>query len=362
LRLEQESAEALYHLGIETIGQLLALPRESLPARFGPMILTRIDQALGRIAEPLVPLSYDTPVEVRMDFDGAIDSLEAIWTVFKQLIGQIILELIRRGCGARRLELEFHRSSAPTISRSILLSRPSRDPVNLFNLMRCALEAMEGDTQATKGRSRLAHAADPDSNIPAGFTAIRLAVPVFEPLAEDQILLLEQEEHNAAIELDRLIERLVLRLGEEAVVQVKLMESYLPERAYVTCAAGDLSQEGPHRGTAGSAVLSIPQIEQEGPAQNSSLRRPLCLLSMPRELRVMVAPSHDRDGRPISFTEDGQVHRITQSIGPERIAGQWWEGHFRTRDYFTVETETGRRCWIFRVQETGKWYLHGEFE
>ena len=76
----------------------------------------------------------------------------------------------------------------------------------------------------------------------------------------------------------------------------------------------------------------------------------------------MVSPSHDRDGRPISFTLDGQVHRLAHAIGPERIGGQWWEGHRKTRDYFIVEDEEGLRFWIFRVMQSSKWYLHGEFE
>ena len=76
----------------------------------------------------------------------------------------------------------------------------------------------------------------------------------------------------------------------------------------------------------------------------------------------MVSPSDDRDGRPISFTWDGEVHRLPHGVGPERIAGHWWRGHHRTRDYFDIEDEDGRRFWIFRVRETNRWYLHGEFE
>ena len=76
----------------------------------------------------------------------------------------------------------------------------------------------------------------------------------------------------------------------------------------------------------------------------------------------MVSPSDDRDGRPISFSWRGEVHRLLHAVGPERIAGQWWQGHHKTRDYFDVEDPNGKRFWIFRVMESGKWYVHGEFE
>ncbi|HEX2972384.1 MAG TPA: DNA polymerase Y family protein [Tepidisphaeraceae bacterium] len=354
LRIEAEMAKALYHLGIETIGQLMQLPRNALPARFGPMLLKRLDQALGRIAEPLLPLTCQSPIEARMDFEGVVDSLEAIWMVFKNLLSQVIKELARRGCGARQMELEFLRSDAPPIRRTIALSRPSRDPVGMFNLMRCAMEGMEEHTQrrsdrATKrqrGKSLLARAVtNGESMVPAGFVGIRVGVPIFEKVSDEQISLLEQEEHDGRVELDHLIERLVLRLGDEGIVRARLVESYVPEKAYALVRQADWTG-GP------------------GPEMTAGLARtrPLCLLKCPVEIGVMVSPSHDRDGRPISFTHEGEVHRVMHAIGPERIGGQWWEGHNKTRDYFVVEDESGRRSWVFRVRETDKWYLHGEFE
>ena len=85
-------------------------------------------------------------------------------------------------------------------------------------------------------------------------------------------------------------------------------------------------------------------------------------LHKPLEVRVMVSPSDDRDGRPVLVAHHGETHTILHSVGPERIAGEWWRDHLRTRDYFDVEDDQGRRFWIFRVQENGKWFLQGEFE
>jgi protein ImuB len=76
----------------------------------------------------------------------------------------------------------------------------------------------------------------------------------------------------------------------------------------------------------------------------------------------MVRPSHDRDGAPVAFTLEGESHRIVHAVGPERIAGAWWLGNDKTRDYFDVEDEAGRRWWLFRVLQSSKWYLHGTFE
>ena len=76
----------------------------------------------------------------------------------------------------------------------------------------------------------------------------------------------------------------------------------------------------------------------------------------------MVSPSDDREGRPVMFVHEDGVHRVSHCVGPERIAGRWWDGNDKTRDYFDVQDEAGRRFWVFRVTQTGKWYLHGIFE
>ncbi len=75
----------------------------------------------------------------------------------------------------------------------------------------------------------------------------------------------------------------------------------------------------------------------------------------------MVTPSFCAEGRPAAFVHEGCTHHVAQVRGPERIAGSWWDGHDKTRDYFEVEDTTGRRFWLFRVVQTARWYLHGAF-
>ena len=53
LRLPPEIATALRRMGLRRIGDLLPLPRAPLAARFGDLLLRRLDQALGRLDEPL---------------------------------------------------------------------------------------------------------------------------------------------------------------------------------------------------------------------------------------------------------------------------------------------------------------------
>jgi len=362
LRLDAATAAVLDSLGIETIGRLIDLPREALPARFGGILLQRIDQALGRVAEPLAPLLHRSPIQARMEFDGAVDSPEILGLALKELLGTLLAQLTRHGCGARRLDVEFRCAHHPPLLKTILLSRPTRHAGNLLNLLRCMLETVYSDE---------------------GFTAIRLSAPLFERLTDEQSTLHEDAEHVSEVELGRLLERLQIRLGPQAVVRAELIESHLPEKAY---GCGDSSLLP--RKKIGNEEIRIHESMTNSRMTNEvawasrpcfltgkthgrdahatliriSAPRPLHLLSQPREVKAMSAPSHEGGGLPFSFTCDGTVHRIMHAIGPERIAGVWWEGRDKTRDYFDAQDHNGRRFWIFRVAQTGRWFMHGLFE
>jgi len=56
------------------------------------------------------------------------------------------------------------------------------------------------------------------------------------------------------------------------------------------------------------------------------------------------------------------------SIGPERIAPEWWwdDPNWRSgvRDYWRVQTAEGRRLWLFHAkggEMRGGWFAHGMF-
>lgn len=318
LRVDPAIADALYHVGIETIGQLMRLPRSALPARFGPHLLERLDQAIGRLPEPLDWLSPRAPLRERMAFDYAVNSLDVIWAALTQLTNTVVSELSRRGCGVRRLQVRFEQAKQPAVVQTITLSRPTRQAKTLLELLRLSTETLRMNED---------------------FIAIELIVPEMQRASDDQTAFAVDETARSDAELVDCMDRIRAKLGYSAVLRPQLIESYLPERAFAWTQEIGI----------GPITLAVPP-------------RPMALLPMPAEIGVIVTPSHDREGRPVAFTHEKTVHRLRIVVGPERIAGEWWNGHNRTRDYFDVEDETGRRFWIFRVNETFKWYLHGVFE
>jgi protein ImuB len=325
LRLSEELREALHHLGIETIGQLVALPRGALPARFGPTLLLRLDQAFGRATEPLVPLPWHAPITSRMDFEGPIDSWETIWLVFKQLIERVLVDLTRRGCGARRVEVEFHRADKRVVRHAIALSRPSRDAKNLFNLIRCATENVDGGDD--------------------GFMSVRLHVPLAERLDPEQIALLGGERYAAEIEFAQLAERLSVRLGEEALARPVLVESHVPERAF-SCHGF-------------STRDSFSQTKTPLKTRATKDRSNCCPIPS-RSTRWSRRRRTATGGR--CFSASGA--RCTTSVTPSVPSGSAANGGAATTRRATTSTwrtKTAGGSGCFRVNETNRWYVHGFF-
>jgi len=324
LRLDELTLQRLEALGIVSIGQLLRLPRGDLAARFGAGVLRRIDQAGGASHEPLIFLQHRVPISASIEFDGTVESMEAIHLAVSQLLHGVVDRLAAGGLGARQLRLIFRPPYATAVEKTIRLTRPSRHEAALYKLIVCTIEALETEE---------------------GFIAITLEVPVFEPLDDQQTRLagFGGEEERDAAEVDHLVERLRARLDRinpQAVQWAQLVEAHVPEGAF---SCGD------------AAVRSLP-------APEIARYRPLCLLPRPRPVQVMVMPSESRDGQPISFTDGGAVHRLMHAFGPERITGQWWNGRWKTRDYFDALDGAGTRYWLFRVAGTSRWFLHGVFE
>ncbi len=333
LRLDEEIAENLFQLGLHRVGDLLLISREQLLTRFGPMLLLRLDQLTGDRVEPLTKLVHTSPITAKMEFDAPIEAVEEIGLIFEKLLGLVLAELTRRNRGIRQMRMIFKPDRGwgrETVVRSIVLSRAHRDRNTLLALIRCELERVDCEH---------------------GFVLFKLDVPLHERVTEAQMQMFEPQFALEQMELDRLFQRLRARLGESAVIQPELVESYLPERAWKP---GDVGWASP---TGGQSPPYMPP-------------RPLTLFPTPIEIRVICEPSDDRTGHPRQFTAGGHVHRLTQITGPERIAGEWWRGHHRTRDYYDVEDQTGKRFWIFRVlqvqHEEGKiisrWFWHGKYE
>lgn len=332
LRIDTSSADALHRLGVTTVGALLRLPRGELPARFGAELLGRVDRVLGRVPEVLVAVGEAVRLREEVRFEEATTSLEALHAAMGVLCERLTRGLRLRGKGARRLRLWLRRAYGEAVEREVWLASASRDAARWMELLRHATESLPAGVGGEWGGEE-------------GFIAVELLVEQEEALSDQQTDYLGLEASVTHGAWSRLVESLSARLGSGGgeVVRPRLVESYVPERS-----VGFGSDEATQR-------------RSDGGGEGWFGRRPVRVFDPPREVRVMVAPNDDREGRPLAVFMEGRVLRITHAAGPQRVGGEWWRGHFRTRDYFDAHEESGRRLWLFRVLENGRWFWQGEY-
>jgi protein ImuB len=159
------------------------------------------------------------------------------------------------------------------------------------------------------------------------------------PLQTWQPELFEPSHSESRRQVGLLVDRLSSRLGSEAVVRAVPKAAAQPELAFW------------YEPLAGVSRRTTKQ-------RWKSLPRPLRLESEPIPLEVLsVVPN----GPPIQFQFHGQ-HRVAHAWGPERIQTGWWRGRSVQRDYYRIETTSGRRFWLFRCLSDRKWFLHGAFD
>jgi protein ImuB len=323
LRLPPDLLETLADLGLAQIADLVALPREQLRSRFGPLLATRIDQALGAASEVIVAVEPPPDFTVEHAFDFPIARQEAIRYAIEHLLRRLGWLLSARNAGALRLRCRFDCEGGPPVAVEFDLFQPTARVRHLLEILDLHLERVR---------------------LPAPAAAITLRVLRHAPLAQRQSRLFETQRTLATSRrLAALVDRLAGRLGGEAVVRCSLQSDVQPELAY---------REEPL--VAGSS--RTPLVSQ---SSMTALDRPLCLLSRPAALdAISVVP----DGPPIHFSRSGERHEVARYWGPERIETGWWRRTSAWRDYYRVETSEGRRFWLFRRRRDGRWFLHGAFE
>lgn len=326
LRLPPDTLESLRLLGFERVEQLAAVPRAPLTRRFGPLVANRLDQALGTVFEPIVPLVPPDLPQARLTFVEPLLTAEAFAATNATLVRTICAALEKTGHGARRLDLVFHRVDGSVQSLRIGTARPSRDARHLARLLDEKLERI-----------------DPG----LGIEAMHLIAVLIDRLPHVQTEAMLPGTEDTGTDVSILIDRLENRLGSRRVWRAAPVESYVPERS----------------------VRHVPAVAPpRRAAWPADLPRPVRLLDPPQPVDAMALLP---DQPPVAFTWRRVRHRVRRADGPERIAGEWWKraGEMRSvRDYFRVEDEAGQRFWLFRRGDgddpaTGdlRWFLHGFF-
>jgi protein ImuB len=287
LPFERSVIETLHGSGLRRIGEVLALPHDALGRRFGPDVPLTLARLLGRAAEAWE--SFEPPPIYRRRFElpGSAETTEALLFPLRKMLRDFALYLRARDVAVQRFRLCFRDLGRRPTQLEVGLLAPTRDADRLLLVLRERLEKI---------------------SLREPVAELLLEAKRFEPANAMQDDLF-QSGSSSADSFDTLQERLVARLGADAVRKLSVTPDHRPERAWSAAAAETAGEHPP---------------------------RPPWLLPQPK---------------PIP---------LPRLLGPpERIECGWWEGRHESRDYHLAEDESGRKLWVYREACSNQWRLHG---
>ncbi|WP_082831194.1 Y-family DNA polymerase [Pseudovibrio sp. W64] len=315
LRLDEATCATLQRLGLRTIGDLLVTPRATLGRRFGLPLMRRIDQAFGDQPEQINAMAPDTSYAARLNFPDPIGLYDDVMAALERLLQRICDKLKSQEMGTRVLLMTCQRVDQASVQVELRLARPMREGTSILPLFERSVRELDAGF---------------------GIDQIRL-----EALAIEALPLKQLETGNAQSKkndvLSDLITRLGSRIGLEKIKRFQPADSHIPERSFI--------------------VSPAAYCEPEGQWKEQNLR-PLQLFS------PELVEGHEKKP-PNVFSWRRMRFSVAAATGPERICPEWWldDPNWRSgvRDYWRVETEQGRRLWMFFTPLNPAWFVQGEF-
>lgn len=313
LRLNDKDGASLKRLGVNTIKQLLALPRKNVNRRFSPDVLEQLDKAMGWQSEIIVPV-HDAPhFGARMNLPEPIGLQSDVMAGLERLLDQLTGKLKRYEYGARHLRFFLRKVDQDHEHVDLKLARPMRDVDRLLKLFERGID---------------------DIDAGFGIDQLQLRAIEVEALPVEQI---SDDNAPSSEKLDDLISRIGSRVGIENIQRFLPQPSHVPERSYALSPAAW-----------SHAVSDWPEAP-------------------PRPLLFFNPELIEGDARtpPKKFRWRRMPFILKKAIGPERIAPEWWtkDENWRRglRDYWRVETQQGQRLWLFYTPQNPAWFVQGEF-
>jgi protein ImuB len=297
LELPEKTLAALTASGLRRIGEVLALPAAAIARRFEPETLLYLRRLCAEVADPRPAWRLPETYQARCEFGVEVRTSTALLFPLQRLLLEFQGYLRARDCSVQRFTLEFEHYRQPVTRVTIGLSAAGRDAAQFLTLVRERLHSLV---------------------LPAPVSALRVTADEFTAPSILQTDLFGNDAQPLQ-QLQRLLDRLRARLGEDSIQALALEADHRPERGWRFISAENLT------GTDGTDP------------NPDSPPRPCWLLREPIRIEA-----------PASLLR-----------GPECIESGWWEGADVSRDYYLARTHEGARLWVFRDRRQDTWYLQG---
>jgi protein ImuB len=301
--------QQLRNTGIRILRDLWRLPKEGLARRFGPNLVKYLDRTLGLIPDPLDFHASPDEFEMFYDFPMEVYKTDLLLNVAGQLLGHLVGFLRERDVCINGCQFQLYHDKQDASCIKLGVRKATRDQQHLIRLLEEHLNRLALD---------------------APVKSIRLTAKDLLPfLPQEQSLFADLTfEQTLSVKegnIEKLLEQLQARLGNEAIKTIHSVNDHRPEYAY----------------RFNEAVAKQSELIKQ--------QRPFWLLPAPQLLP-------QKDNQPWL---KGPIALIK---GPERIEAGWWSGHDVRRDYYIAMDSKGSHLWIYQEHnEHYRWYLHGLF-
>ncbi len=345
LPLSADTAAWFVRLGVFTVGELSALPRQALGSRLGDAAASVTELCAGRDRAPLVAYTPERTINESSSWEDPVTGNEPLLFALGGLVSRVSGRLNGRGEAAHSLVLTiFH---DPAIAR---FRGEKTEQVLRFKL---AAPLHRPDEMRRVLSARLAR-----TKLGAPSLGMRLSVPKLLPAVARQ---LELSQVMAGItvgsaandEIPVLIAELVAELGEDKVGTLELVDSHRPE---AKSKLSPVNLEPANTTARSGGRRSRPaQLRKTEPSFAELPGAPTRLLSEPCELHGPL-----RVG--VSVAIDRSLYTIEHLRFEQRLdAVEWWGHAPVTRDYVRLwlqGSSGGFEAVAFVDRGTGRRYLH----
>jgi protein ImuB len=326
LDIDPDFRDALFKLGIKTVGALLTLQPGGLRERFGPKAYRFHRMAAGELWTPLDPCKPEEAVQRHRILDDPENDTTRLVFLIKQLLHPMLATLAARAQALAALWLSFLVDRSGWLKEQIRPAVPTLDSSQILDLVRLRLESMQ---------------------FSAGVAEIALDAEACAATAE-QLRLFSEGPKRDLDAANRALARLRAEFGDGAVVQAKLRDGHLPEARF---AWEPLSR------------VKLPRNDLNGLNDLNDLNRPTTKVLVRRIMAKPVplpgGPRHTHeDGWLILGHKYGSVDKLS---GPYVFSGGWWNKEIQ-RDYYFAETRRGAIAWVYYDRVRRRWFLQGLIE
>jgi len=314
LAISPRLRDALAGLGVRTLGEFMALPGPELRVRFGPEAARLHQRASDGHWAPLQARALVDPVREKLELDPPIAATSRLLFAIKPALERLLEALAARGCAMAALDLRLELDHAPGLTQRIEPAAPTLDLMQLLDLLRLRLDAVE-----------LA--------APVESVTLELDGQRTDP---GQIALFRAQVRRDLDAANQALARIVASFGPESVTTAQLRPAHLPEARLRWVPVKQV--RFPH--------ARHMQVEGE---LRPRVRR---LLHRPRPL-----PARSRR-EPDGWIIDPELGPVERLQGPYRASGAWWVREVE-RDYYFAHTRSGAVLWVFYDRPRRRWFMHG---